>query len=130
MFGTISLKRAIYNLLVSNGISVSNGLPINSELPYVQMGEMVVSDSSTKNTEDFEFEVTFHVWEWAISELEFYQLFEDSTILALSEIVLEDTNFYISDSKLVQSTMLMDKLNNEPLMHGVFKINYKISKNE
>lgn len=127
MLATITLKTTTYSLLTENGFSASNGLPLNNEFPYVQIGTVDLTDSSTKNTSSNDFVATFHVWEWVSKELEFYEMLSNVHDLLLGNFVLDNANFTLENSSLELVTILNDSLNNEPVLHGVLQIKYTIS---
>lgn len=129
MSAIIALKKAIYTLLTNNGLTVSTGLPLNTKLPYVQVGGIDITDSSVKLINLNEYLATYHVWEWAYNEENFYNILDKTINLILKEMPTLGSPYELEDSSIVMSEVIFDKTEKEIVLHGVIKFNFKITNN-
>lgn len=129
MSAIIALKKAIYTLLTNNGLTVSTGLPLNTKLPYVQVGGIDITDSSVKLINLNEYLATYHVWEWAYNEENFYNILDKTINLILNKMPTLESPYELEDSSIVMSEVIFDKTEKEIVLHGVIKFNFKITNN-
>lgn len=128
MTAIIALKKAIYSILTENGLSVSTGLPINTEMPYVQVGGVDFMDSSVKCFDMDDMQATYHVWDWAHNEENFYLALDKTINLILNDLPELESPFHVEFSNIIMSEVVFDKMETEAVLHGVVRFSFKISK--
>jgi hypothetical protein len=80
---SLGLQKSLYDLLVADAVlmakisGVFDWAPDGQALPYVQLGEDIVSDWSAKSFTGSDHRVSLHVWSFSTGRLEAKRLMAD-----------------------------------------------------
>jgi hypothetical protein len=120
---SLALQRSLYEKLAAdatlmNRISgVFDWAPDNQTLPYVQLGEDIVSDWSTKTFIGSEHRITLHVWSFSTGRLEAKKIMAD--VMRLLQPAPVVTDFKLVTWHFLSSLVVRDA--DTRLHHGVLE---------
>lgn len=126
MIGNEQLQIGIYNQITNTGLKVYAYLPKTAEYPFVNLGEEMIMDVSTKGKKHYELYHTIHTWSQSTNKAEINDM-NNKVIETMSEPFPLGDGFYISQTRLENATVLLDP-DVEALFHGNLQFVFTISK--
>jgi hypothetical protein len=126
MIGNEQLQIGLYNQVASTGLVIYPYLPKTAQYPFVNLGEEMIMDVSTKNKKHYELYHALHTWSQSTNKAEINEI-NNKVIEAMSEPFPLGDGFYISQTRLESATVLLDP-DVEALWHGNLRFVFTISK--
>ena len=126
MIGNEALQIGIYNQVTNSGLTIYPYLPKTAQYPFVNLGEEMVMDVSTKGKKHYELYHTLHVWSQSTNKAEINSMVQQ-VIQAMDEPFTLGEGYYVSRTRLESATVLLDP-DVEALFHANIQFQFTVSK--
>lgn len=130
MMANIELLRGVVKFVKNDlGLEIHDSLPVNTKLPYVQIGTIETTSNRTKTHNGKTLLLTLHVWVRSTDSYDIHNMMEK-----LSEIEELDTldvgeELSVDKIEIDFTHVLKEQVDNEIIYHGIMQIEFDISKN-
>lgn len=126
MIPSVELQKAIFAKLSGSTFNIYEVKPLDASYPFITIGNEVMTDSLTKDSDRTSHNITIHTWSKAKSSLESKKMnhFTKTHVLDVTEV----NGFYLDIAKLSMQTTLKEDMTDGTIFHTVLQFEITLTK--